>query len=211
MDEKQQFNIFRQNPTIVANPFVQRQTAASEFSYHVEGIDAVVALAQEGVLDACTSPSGAYRLQCGYRDGVRLLRLPSAGFMTAVLQLKEGDRLTGSYKARRPGEKPRKSIQAYGEKMPARQVDVVLYSSIVLAEDGDNFLPPEVGNWEIVSVNASPVEGDIPIHPDTLIANHYLLDGGTATGMTPEQFEETLKAAVLFWQDKAMAAPQGAS
>jgi hypothetical protein len=42
----------------------------------------------------------------------------------------------------------------------------------------------------------------------TLIANHFELDGGTATGMSPEEFEWALRESVLFWKDKALLAPR---
>ena len=184
---------------IATNKFATRHTAASPFSYHIEGMEAVVSLTREAALDAANvSP--------GYREGVVTVRVPAAGFLSGVVTLKEGDAISGTFKARRKGEKPRKQVLGAGEKMAAAQVDIVLYASTVLAEDGDNDLAAEAGNWEIISVNASPVEGDIPMDPATLMANHFRLDGGTDTKMSAEEFEKALHDAVIFWQDKAMCA-----
>lgn len=82
---------------------------------------------------------------------------------------------------------------------------MVCYSSIALAENGSNELPAVKGNYEIVSLNASPKEGDMPISPGVLMANHFGFDGGTTTGMSDAEFVAQLRESVLWWKDKAMA------
>ena len=135
-----------------------------------------------------------------------LVRVPAEGFFTGVVTLTEGTELVGSFKARREGETPRKQVLAKGaKKLPAAQVDIVLYRTDVLAESGDNTLEVSQDNWEVISINASPVEGDIPINPITLMHNHFGSDGGTATNMTDEQFVAALREGFAFWADKAMA------
>jgi hypothetical protein len=62
-------------------------------------------------------------------------------------------------------------------------------------------------DWDIISINGRPFEEEPPIAPMTLIANHFELDGGTATGMSPLEFECALRESVLFWKDKALLAP----
>jgi len=132
----------------------------------------------------------------------------TVGFLSGVVTLAEGTDLVGSYKARRPGETPRKSTGAVGaEKLPAKSVDVILYASTVLAEEGSNELFAEDGNWEIISINANPCEGEMPINPNVLMHNHFGSDGGTKTGLSDEDFVKTLREAFLFWKDKAMVAP----
>ena len=84
-------------------------------------------------------------------------------------------------------------------------MDVVLYRSDVLAENGDNALESSEDNWEVVSINASPVEGEIPINPMTLMHNHFGSEGGTATNMTDVEFVAALREGFAFWSDKAMA------
>ena len=192
---------------IHTNSFVKRQTDASEFS-HFEGTwEFLEALVEMNFPIA----------KPGYRDGVVLVPLDAeymiggstVSFFSGVATLKEGDELQGFYKARRPGETPRKSVGAVGcKKTPARSVEVVLYASTVLAEGGDNELPAEEGNWEIISINANPCEGEMPIAPNVLMHNHFGSDGGTETGLSDEKFVEMLRASFLFWKDKTMMAPK---
>lgn len=190
------------------NSFVRRQTPKSEFS-HFEG--------PPGCEDAWEYLRASIELMIergqdiepGYRDGVILVHMNPQYFFSGVVQLKEGDRLTGEFKARRPGETPRKSIGVVGaEKMPAKAAFVVLYASTVLAENGDNELPAEDGNWEIISVNASPVEGKMPIEPMVLLHNHFGSDGGTDTNLSDSELVAMLRESFLFWKDKAMVAPK---
>jgi len=184
-------------PTIGVNDFVRRQTDVSEFTHFEGSFEVIANLAAEFFADA----------KPGYKDGVCLIPVPPEGFYTGIVELSEGDALVGKYRARRPGEEPRKTSHAVGgEKSPAVAVDVVLYRKDVLAE-GDEATTD--CDWEIVSVNGRITEEDQPIHPDTLIANHFVLEGGTATGMSPEEFEAALKVSVLYWKNKAMlAAPE---
>lgn len=148
----------------------------------------------------------------GYREGVLVVRLKeSSGFYTGIATLTEGDTLVGRFRARVEGELPRKTISKLverGEPKPeAKSVDVILYSSLALAEDQTNELPPIEGNWEVISINANPIEGKVPIDPFTLIANHFHVpgsrDGGTTTKMSAEEFESALRESHEFWKDKA--------
>jgi hypothetical protein len=85
----------------------------------------------------------------------------------------------------------------------------VLYASTVLKEDtsvnpdGSNELPPIQGNWECVSLNASPVEGEMPINPMTHMHNHFGSSGGSATNMTDAEFVALLRQSFEFWKDKS--------
>jgi len=180
------------NPTIGVNEFVRRQTAESEFTSFEGSFETIARLAVEFFDEA----------KAGYKDGVCLVPVPAEGFYTGVVELSEGDALVGKYRARREGEEPRKTSHAVGgEKSPAVAVDVVLYRKDVLAEGDEATTDCE---WEIVSVNGRITQDEMPIHPDTLIANHFGLDGGTLTGMSPEEFEAALKVSVMFWKNKAM-------
>jgi hypothetical protein len=183
--------------TIGANDFVRRQTANSEFTHFDGTWERVVQLALENFAQA----------KDGYRPGVCLVPVPAEGFHTGVVALVEGDRLEGAYRARREGEEPRKDVRVVREgvsKGPCVAVDVVLYRKDVLAEGNEGTTDCD---WEIISVNGRVTEEDQPIHPDTLIANHFELDGGTATGMTDEKFVSDLRKSVLYWKDKAILAP----
>lgn len=180
---------------IALNSFVRRQTKESPFSWTRLRDEELLALLHQHF----------DKMEKGYREGVVLIPVPPEGFFSAVVKLEEGDVLLGAYERRKPGEEPRKNTHVQGgRKLPAKQVRVVLYASTVLAEDGDNELPAEPDNWEVISINAQAVEGVEPLHPDTLMANHFKADGGTATNMSPEVFEAALRESFEYWKDKAM-------
>lgn len=183
-------------PTVGTNTFATRQTAESEFTHFEGSFDEIAALAEAHLADA----------KPGYRDGVCLVPVPAAGFFCGVVELQEGDKLEGEFRARRQGEDPRKSVHAAKEgrsKSPCVAVDVVLYRKDVLAEDGNNSTACE---WEIVSINGRITEEEQPIHPNTLIANHFGLSGGTQTGMSAEEFEAALRVSVAYWKNRAILA-----
>ena len=132
------------------------------------------------------------------------MRVRPERFFSSVVDLRDGDELAGGFESRRAGEDPRKFITVNSRnKARARTVDIVLYASTVLAEDGDNNLPPEPGNWEIISINASPTEGDTPISPMVLMHNHFNSSGGTATNLSDSNFVAMLKESFNYWKDKA--------
>jgi len=179
---------------IVVNDFLQRQTAASRFSHYSGSWQELVSLVEDNWQSA----------KPGYRQGVILIRVPPEGFFSSMVLLREGDALIGEYVPRRKGEAPRKTLgSASREKVPAIAVDIVLYSSKVLAEGNDNHLPPVDDNWEIISINASMVPGDTPIHPMVLMHNHFGSSGGTATGLNDTDFVDMLRHSFHFWRDKA--------
>tara|TARA_R110002020_G_scaffold39950_3_gene118169 strand:+ start:286 stop:858 length:573 start_codon:yes stop_codon:yes gene_type:complete len=181
--------------TIILNPYVKRQTENSPFSYYAGNIENIPAMVQANFADHKT----------GYRNGVIEVSLPSEGFYTGVVQLQEGDELTGSFNPRREGEKPRQQILAKnGIKAPAVEVTIILYRSDILAETNDNTLEPNEDNWEIISINAEPIKGGLPIHPMTLILNHIEYSGGTATNMTDTELVNQLRISVPAWIDKVM-------
>jgi len=188
---------------IYINSFVRRQTSDSSFT-HFEGSDDMLLTR----LDRST------KTKPGYREGVTLVILEgedAEGFYTGLVTLQDGEELTGKFEARREGETPRKSIRAKAvlrnvgkaivTKQPCKMVEVVLYGHEVLAEDGDaeSELP-----WEIISLNGYPTEEAAPIAPDTLCHNHFESDGGTATGMSAEEFEAAMEESFAYWKDKAL-------
>lgn len=208
-------------PTFGVNSFVKRQTPESEFTHFDGSWEEVLALVAQNFSRAVP----------GYREGVCLVPVPGARFFCGIVELQEGDKLVGEYRARRPGEEPRKELRALrdhvrspgpvaiergarpedttpipgGGKSPCTHVDVVLYSREVLAEGDEDRTGQD---WDIISVNGRTSEEEMPIAPMTLIANHFELDGGTSTGMSPEEFEASLKKSVLYWKNKAMIAPR---
>ena len=179
----------------IANEFVKRQTIDSRFS-HFEGTGDLV-------VDMVRQNWDSHRPS--YRDGVVIVPVPVGGFCSGVVLLEPGDELSGGFESRRPGERPRKFVVSAGRrKTPAESVDVILYSSCVLSEDNDNQLPPDEGNWEIISINSSPTARPMPIDPMVLMHNHFGSDGGTETGLSDHDFVRTLRESFLFWRDKVM-------
>lgn len=179
--------------TIAISDFVRRQTPESEFSHWT--------LTDEELL--AKVHANFDKAKAGYRDGVCLVPVAPEGFYSALVVLEEGDRLEGSYRARKAGEEPRKSTRVVDKKKsPAASVDIVLYRHDVLAENDEQSCDAD---WEIISVNANFMEGEMPINVGALIANHFELSGGTATGMSDSEFVAQLRKSVLFWKDKAFA------
>jgi len=180
---------------IITNEFAKRQTRDSRFSHF------------DGTWEALEEMVW-WNWECqreGYRPGVKLVTVPHENFSAGVITLRSGDQLIGRFEPRQDGESPRKVITAPGKsKAPAKSVSVVVYASEVLAETSSNQLSPEHGNWEIVSINASPELGEMPINPEALMHNHFGSCGGTATKMSDAEFVEALREAFVFWRDKAM-------
>lgn len=182
--------------TIAISNFVRRQTPESQFSHWNHFDEGLLGIVQSNMDKAVP----------GYKPGVILVPVPPEGFFSNVVHLKDGDMLIGFYAPRRPGEVPRKQMFVLnGEKMPAARVDVVLYHHDVLAENNDQSSDAE---WEIISVNAEVSDGGqpAPMTAGTLMANHFQESGGTATGMSAEEFEDALKTSRTYWNDKGNAA-----
>lgn len=177
------------------NKFAKRQTPKSRFS-HFEG-------SEKDLIDL-VSAHMQYST-AGYREGVLLVSVPPDGFYSSIVELKEGDILFGRYEARTAGETPRKWVSTTKrEKIPAKSVEVVVYTSEVLHEADDNELPPDRGNYEIISINAAPSEIPTPLAPGTLMCNHFGADGGTDTQMTDREFVDALRVSFEYWQNKVL-------
>lgn len=176
--------------------FVRRQTPQSRYSHWTISDADLIARVKAGLPNA----------HPGYRDGVVLVPVNPDGFYSTERVLKSGDTLHGEYVARREGEEPRKGTFVIGNKSPAQTVWIVLYSHAVLAEKNENETD---ALWEIVSVNASPSTDSepAPMPPETLMANHFELSGGTATKMTDSEFVTALRKSVLYWKDKTTVRP----
>jgi hypothetical protein len=184
---------------IIYNSFVRRQTAVSRFGHTTLSEEAVLALIERHFVDQ----------KPGYREGVILVPVPPEGFFSSIVDLEPGMRLRATYEPRVPGEAPRLHVGVEplkddyeAAKQPAVAVDIVLYASTVLAEDGSNELPAEPGNWEVISINPRPSIEEVPIAPNTLMANHFHESGGTATGMTDSEFVNALRKSRAYWNTK---------
>lgn len=176
--------------------FVRRQTSESHFSHWTISDEELIKRISKNLDVART----------GYREGVLLVPIEPEGFFSAVATLQTNDKLVGSFECRRAGEEPRKSIFVQGNKAPAKTVWVVLYAHHVLAEKAE---AESDADYEIVSINTSPTydTNPAPMPPETLIANHYELSGGTATKMTDSEFVASLRESVMYWKDKVQVSP----
>ena len=139
----------------------------------------------------------------GYRAGVYEVQVPPDRFKSGIVQLNDGDKLTGVFEARQVDEEPRKVVvtEERTAKLPAKYVEVILYHRTVLEEEAGY---EAIADWEIISINASPTNEATPITPDALIANHFNLSGGTSTKYTSKEFEKALAKSVWFWKDKVL-------
>ena len=188
--------------TKIAMGFAARQTPESKFSHWLISEEALIARI-EAAFD---------QRKPGYRDGVCLVPVDPKGFYTGIVTVSMA-------RGGRAGETPRKTFcldtrvarkvpeglllveGAPAAKVPAKAVDVVLYHRDVLGEEGET----HEAEWLITSVNASPVEGEMPMNPATMMANHFGYSGGTDTHMTPEEFVDALRESYWFWRDKTFA------
>jgi hypothetical protein len=174
---------------IQTSEFVRRQTPESKFD-HFAGTWEEVEDLTEANFD---------KAKQGYRDGVVLVPVPADGFFSGVVEVTEGMALVASLVRRLPEEEPYIDVLAPGQpKLPAKTVDIVLYRHDVLMEGNEASCDAE---WEIISVNASPIKGDVPMHPVAMMRNMMVLPGGTAATYTAEQFCE----AIRYWSTRAMA------
>jgi hypothetical protein len=183
-------------PTVAITTFVRRQTPQSQFTHWTISDEELVNRVVRNIDKA----------HPGYREGVILVPVEPEGFYSKVVSLQKGDTFAGEYVSRRDGEEPRKSCFLKGEAAPAGTVWVVLYAHNVLIEKNEN---EGDSDFEIVSVNGSPSQDSSPppMPPETLIANHYELDGGTATKMSDSEFVAALRDSVLYWKDKISVRP----
>jgi hypothetical protein len=144
--------------------------------------------------------------KAGYRTGVWLVPLDPKPWPTKIATLVPGETGKVSYESRVEGEEPRKS-QMYREvldisELPAaKSVWAVLYSDEILTENNE---PRSGARLDLITILANPETYEVPMNPETLIANHYGLDGGTSTKMSAERFEEKLGESIRYWKDKVI-------
>ena len=173
--------------TIKISKFAKRQTPESKFGYYS---------GSWSELESLTS-NNFDKNKPGYRDGVVLVPVPSIGFFSSLVKLKETDKFHTSYESRQSDEEPAlTTTRVGGKKQPANFVDIVLYRSDVLAEDNDRSTDADC---EIISINCSLYEST-PMHPITMMRNELHLAGGTSATYTKAEYLE----AIQFWSQHAM-------
>lgn len=177
-------------PSIGVNEFVLRQTADSPFS-HFEGTWGVLKeLARDFFKDA----------KPGYRPGVLLVPVPPRGFYSGVIEVTHETPLKAALFQRRQEEAPFIQVTGEGKKLPAKEVELVLYSKATLDETGDSATGAE---WDIISINARPTEGPEPMAPMAMARNFLDLPGGTKAEYTAEEFAK----AIIYWSARVNITP----
>ena len=194
--------------TIALNPMVLRQTAESRFSHFDGGWEemwqAIAERSSEQAADLLRADGKILKLDLGAELSRR--------FFSGVTEIGPQTPLNVTF-AQRPGavadEAPYVQVTAGGTKARAGHAVAILYhrDALTIEERTRSDTGTSVdGDWQIVSVNASP--GDKPEPPTPMamarnMAKHLGLPqgiGGTARVYTAEEFME----AILFWSRHAM-------
>jgi hypothetical protein len=170
---------------IKCNEFVKRQVAHSPFSYF-QGT-------WEELEDLATQNFALCRE--GMSKGSRLVPVPEKGFFSSLVELTPETELIAKFAPRREGEASVLTVYARGPKVPAKFVDIVLYSKEKLAENHENSTDAD---WEIVSIDARAFEGPTPMDPVTMMRNHLNLPGGSKATYSADDFAN----GTLFWNTK---------
>lgn len=169
---------------IGTNDFARRQTPDSKYSHFAGTWDELVELV-----------SAHFN---GSEEGVVAVSVPPEDFFSGVTDLSEESNLHAQYAARRRGEDPYVQLTVVGgKKLPAKSVQIIVYSHETLAKDDDASTDAE---WEIVSINASAVDGSEPPTPVAMARNFLTMAGGTKRDYSAQQFAE----AIVFWSQHAM-------
>lgn len=164
---------------IKCSEFVKRQVLSSPFSYF------------QGTWEELEDVVAQHFPMCrdGYKEGVRLVPVPEKGFYTGLVALTPETEIIAKFAPRREGEDAVVSFYARGPKLPAKHVDIVIYSKAVLAENGENSTDAD---WEIVSINARTTDIPTPMDPITMMRNYLNLPGGTKGDFSAEDFATSI-------------------
>ncbi len=135
-------------------------------------------------------------------EQVVIVPLPPVGFVCGTVKVDENTQLHAAFSRRQAGEEAYIDINAVGQREPAVHAAVVLYSAATLLENdgarsGDT-------DWEIVSVQASPVDYE-PMRPLTMARNLLSKPGGTPCEYTAREFAE----AIWYWSARCSVREDG--
>ena len=175
---------------IAVHPFALRHTPQSQFGHFTGSWDELRGLVGKNLPKA----------RKGHVEGCLLVPVPPEGFMTSVVAIEPGMKLTCEFKPRAQGEDAVIETYAIGEKKPAKMVDVILYSHDLLAKDNDASTDAE---YEVICINAWPDEVEGPMDPVTMARNALGRKGGTKAEY---KAEEILKS-VWYWTTHTKVRP----
>jgi hypothetical protein len=129
---------------------------------------------------------------------VILVNVPADRFFSGVIEVTPETELKATFSARREGEMPFVQIEAVsGQKLPAKFVEIVLYSHSALAENNE---AETDSDWEIISINARATVDDEPLTPMAMARNFLEFTGGTKAEYSAEEFAKS----IVYWSNKAM-------
>jgi hypothetical protein len=172
--------------TVGINDFARRHTADSKFSHYEGDIEDVARHAEENFSSARPVKG---------RPGVLLVSVPAEGYFSGVVRPTPEMELRTTFEARREGEEPFvQTVALNAKKTPARYVDLCLYSQNALGGAGDN-------DYEVVSINASTIEGEEPPTPVAMARNFLSKEGGSAAMYTAEEFAQS----IWYWSQRVMS------
>lgn len=173
--------------SIKASTFVKRQIENSPFAHFTGSWEQL-----EKIVEANKSKAVQ-----GYKNGVFLTPVPAEGFFTSLVTLTPESKVHAEFKPRREGEDSFVNVTAEGRKTPAKSVVIVTYSKEVLNEGNERSTDAD---FEIVSINASPNELEVPMDPVTMMRNYLVRPGGTKGDFSAQEFAES----ILFWSQHAL-------
>ncbi len=135
-------------------------------------------------------------------EQVIIVPLPPVSFVCGTVKVDENSQLHAAFSRRQSGEEAYIEIGADGPREPAVHAAVVLYSAATLLEnDGERSGDTD---WEIVSVQASPV-ADEPMRPLTMSRNQLSKTGGTPCEYSAREFAE----AIWYWSARCSVREDG--
>ncbi len=126
---------------------------------------------------------------------VVIVPLPPERFVCGTVKVNEETALDARFNRRQDHEAGFIEVSAAGEPEPALHAMVVLYSAGTLLENGGTRSGDR--DWEIVSVQASPV-ADEPMRPLTMARNMLSKPGGTPCDYSAREFAE----AIWYWSGR---------
>jgi len=193
---------------IAVSDFVKRQTAESKFTHFNGEWDELRNMVE----------SEFENHRPAYRDGVILIKLSCPErFETSVVNIADGiesghiKRFETIFEPRREGEAPFSQTVAIGSKMEAKRIDVVLYRHDVLEEGNEASSDAE---WEIISLNGSPVPAELPMNNTTRARNILVAEGGTDVKLEEKSKKELIEfirdmaLSSVFWSTHTMVMPE---
>lgn len=128
----------------------------------------------------------------GNAPGIYLVEIYPNNILTTLHKAEKGEKVEAHFVSRREHEEHVLTLISSNKKYtPCKKATCVVYSHETLGKEATY----EDSDYEIVSINGSPLEMDVPQHPVSMARNSLNKEGGTEVHYTPEQWAES----VWFW------------